>query len=314
MANSIKRWNGTSWDSVYSPLVGTANEIGVTTTAGVDTVAFPTNVVKSGTGYFRVTNTGVSATAAGVSRLEMGVSGTSPRIVFEDSTNGTVWVADNFGGTFRLFNAGTERYNFTNSSLSTSGSIGIVAGGTVQGTRLISTVAAGTAPLTVTSTTNVANLNADQLDGCHIITSTTAPTISTNPGLGSGSTHTASWMYIGGTSTGSIGHLSLQGAITLGTGPTIGDLRITLPNSFTFANYVGPGTARCGTLGMRSASIGYSGFMRMESTTIARALAQNNGSNLQAYSQDIQLGASVPNVWVSGDSMIYNIQCQVVHP
>lgn len=36
--------------------------------------------------------------------------------------------------------------------------------GTVQGTRLISTQATGTAPLTVTSTTKVANLNADRLD------------------------------------------------------------------------------------------------------------------------------------------------------
>jgi hypothetical protein len=37
--------------------------------------------------------------------------------------------------------------------------------GTLTGTRLISTVATGTAPLTVTSTTKVTNLNADLLDG-----------------------------------------------------------------------------------------------------------------------------------------------------
>lgn len=37
--------------------------------------------------------------------------------------------------------------------------------GAVQGTRLISTVATGTAPLTVTSTTLVTNLNADSVDG-----------------------------------------------------------------------------------------------------------------------------------------------------
>jgi hypothetical protein len=39
--------------------------------------------------------------------------------------------------------------------------------GTVQGTRLISTIATGTSPLAVTSTTAVANLNADLLDGLH---------------------------------------------------------------------------------------------------------------------------------------------------
>jgi len=42
---------------------------------------------------------------------------------------------------------------------------GVQAGTTVKGTRLISTVATGTAPLTVASNTVVTNLNADLLDG-----------------------------------------------------------------------------------------------------------------------------------------------------
>ncbi len=41
----------------------------------------------------------------------------------------------------------------------------VTANGTVSGTQLISTVSSGTAPLTVTSNTLVANLNADLLDG-----------------------------------------------------------------------------------------------------------------------------------------------------
>jgi len=41
----------------------------------------------------------------------------------------------------------------------------VTGSSTIQGTRLISTVAIGTAPLTVTSTTAVTNLNADLLDG-----------------------------------------------------------------------------------------------------------------------------------------------------
>lgn len=44
---------------------------------------------------------------------------------------------------------------------------GVTAGGLVKGTRLESTVATGTAPLTVASTTAVSNLNADLLDGNH---------------------------------------------------------------------------------------------------------------------------------------------------
>ena len=43
----------------------------------------------------------------------------------------------------------------------------LTANGTVQGTQLISTVATGTAPLTVSSTTLVSNLNADLLDNLH---------------------------------------------------------------------------------------------------------------------------------------------------
>jgi hypothetical protein len=43
----------------------------------------------------------------------------------------------------------------------------VTASSTVSGTRLISTVATGTAPLTVSSTTAVTNLNADMVDGFH---------------------------------------------------------------------------------------------------------------------------------------------------
>ena len=48
-----------------------------------------------------------------------------------------------------------------------TGSDAITATGQVTGTTLKSTVAIGTAPLTVTSTTAVTNLNADMLDGNH---------------------------------------------------------------------------------------------------------------------------------------------------
>lgn len=53
----------------------------------------------------------------------------------------------------------------------------IISASTVQGTRIISTVATGTAPLTVTSTTKVANLNADLLDDMTTASVNTASTI-----------------------------------------------------------------------------------------------------------------------------------------
>jgi hypothetical protein len=43
----------------------------------------------------------------------------------------------------------------------------VTISGVLQGSRLTSTVATGTAPLSVTSTTAVTNLNADLLDGIH---------------------------------------------------------------------------------------------------------------------------------------------------
>lgn len=44
---------------------------------------------------------------------------------------------------------------------------GILAKGNITGNRFVSTIATGTAPLTVTSTTAVSNLNADMVDGIH---------------------------------------------------------------------------------------------------------------------------------------------------
>lgn len=70
---------------------------------------------------------------------------------------------------FKPFDAATNRLNLG----TTSGRwLGVYANtgnfsSTVTGTRFISTVATGTAPLTVSSTTVVTNLNADMVDGIH---------------------------------------------------------------------------------------------------------------------------------------------------
>lgn len=53
----------------------------------------------------------------------------------------------------------------------------IISSSTIQGTQLKSTIAAGTAPLTVVSTTKVANFNADLLEGYHGSTTQAASTV-----------------------------------------------------------------------------------------------------------------------------------------
>lgn len=63
----------------------------------------------------------------------------------------------------------TDSTTSTDGSITTAGGMGIAkklfVGTSVSSPQLISTVATGTAPLTVTSTTNVANLNASSLSG-----------------------------------------------------------------------------------------------------------------------------------------------------
>lgn len=91
----------------------------------------------------------------------------------------------------------------------------ITGSSTVQGTRLISTIATGTAPLTVTSTTKVANLNVDLFDGLD---------------------SSAFALLAGAAFTGSIsttGNLTVQGNTALGNGD--GDT-LTVIGLSTFRN------------------------------------------------------------------------------
>ena len=77
-----------------------------------------------------------------------------------------------------LWNSGDTVYTAGSSKLSIQPSTGkVICASTMSATSLISTVATGTAPLTVTSTTKVTNLNADLLDGYHANSASTASTI-----------------------------------------------------------------------------------------------------------------------------------------
>lgn len=91
--------------------------------------------------------------------------------------------------------------------------------GNISGGVLISTVATGTAPLTVTSTTKVSNLNADMLDG----------------------------MHAGQSGTNYIPYADASGNVGIGAAPTYGKLevRTTTSNTGGFTLYTGSGnTAR----------------------------------------------------------------------
>jgi hypothetical protein len=103
----------------------------------------------------------------------------------------------------------------------------LLSNSTLTGTRLISTIAEGTAPLTVTSTTAVANLNADLLDGNHA----SAFYLASNPSN-----------YASGTVT-SVG-LSLPNIFTVTNSPvtTTGTLTATLATQTANRVFAGPTT------------------------------------------------------------------------
>jgi hypothetical protein len=75
-----------------------------------------------------------------------------------DDNNNDLW-------RWRFTPSGSTVYNAMTLTPTSNGVSNLAVAGTVQGTQLISTVATGTSPLSVTSTTLVTNLNADLLDG-----------------------------------------------------------------------------------------------------------------------------------------------------
>jgi hypothetical protein len=108
---------------------GNLTVLGTTTTLNVETVLIEDNIIQ-------VNGSGL---ANGGFAVQEGTSGNYKQLIWNNSTS---------------------RWEF-------SGSANVYTGGTLTGDTLESTVADGTAPISVTSTTLVDNLNADLLDGQH---------------------------------------------------------------------------------------------------------------------------------------------------
>jgi len=115
-----------------------------------------------------------STSGTGIMGQATATSGTTTGILARVfSVNGTALIVDNTQGGKLLSGQvnGVEKLGVDGSgNLTTSGSVTATSfsgGGTLSGTQLISTVASGTAPLSVTSNTLVPSLNADLLDGLH---------------------------------------------------------------------------------------------------------------------------------------------------
>lgn len=106
--------------------------------------------------------------STGIVTAAFGLSTAADLTVVNVNASGTVAATIDVtaGGSISTTHAVTAGTNITATAGNITATAGtITAGSTVQGTRLISTVSTGTAPLTVSSTTLVSNLNANLLNG-----------------------------------------------------------------------------------------------------------------------------------------------------
>ncbi len=198
--------------TISSPLTGTSYNNSAAVTLGINATSANTAnyvVQRGASGEF----TAGAITATGLT-LNGGGSTTSAQLTFSGTTNnwitfGATGVAapafttrslgtkvvyfTGLSGSSADYAAGIESstlwysvpttsqqfrwYGGTTLAATLTGAGVFTAVGTVQGTRLISTIATGTAPLTVTSTTQVSNLNASLLEGYATATANTGNTI-----------------------------------------------------------------------------------------------------------------------------------------
>lgn len=145
---------------------GSANYfmVGTSTTAsGQKSLVSPTGLTYNpGTALLSVTN--ISGALNGTVGATTPAAGTFTTLT-ASSANVNVTLSPTGTGTVTISPAGALTINPTTASTINNTSIGDTTASTGRFTTITSTVATGTAPFTVASTTNVANLNASSLNG-----------------------------------------------------------------------------------------------------------------------------------------------------
>jgi hypothetical protein len=174
----IKAFLKTYFDTLY----GVGNVTAQGNTGYIPQFSTSTNITNSivqGNATHITVNGGIALTQNITLASGMTVDGVDISALTAGS--GNVTVTGSTAGYIPKFSSTT---NIVNSIMSESGTT-VTAAGNISASRLISTVAIGTAPLTVTSTTNITNLNADYLDGYHASNLTTISIIYVIDGGGS---------------------------------------------------------------------------------------------------------------------------------
>jgi hypothetical protein len=180
-----------------------------------------------------------------------------------------------------------------NANVNNLGTAQVLATANVTAPQLISNVAIGTAPLVVTSTTKVTNLNADTLDGYDTATAATANTvvvrdtngnITGNFFIGNGSQLTgisAGFPLANGTSN--INAPAVNGNINISVGGTANVLVTTSTGVNVAGTFnTGTGNANVGNLGTTTAVITTANITTINSTLLQQGTANitlvNNGN------------------------------------
>ena len=164
VTTSVMSANGTPY-ALTSSNVASATKLATARTLWGQSFNGTANVSGSLTGVGNITASGA------INIISTGANSISLKYNSADATsvilNGTQFKPSDAANGKLALGSTSARWNGV---YSTTGNFSgaVTSSSTIQGTQLKSTVATGTAPLTVASTTKVTNLNADLLDGYHL--------------------------------------------------------------------------------------------------------------------------------------------------
>lgn len=215
-----------------------------------------------------------------MNHLGMVVSDTTLNSYVNAYANGVISTQSNNGSSLNLSNTSLSWYTLAGNGF-IANAAGLYHTDKVQSPQLISTVATGTAPLVVTSTTQVANLNvANAGYATNAGTATVAGTVTTNSQPNITSVGTLTSLSVSGNISG--GNISTSGNISVGNLST-GVLAVTGNASFTGAN------VSLGAVGNVKITGGTSGFVIVTDGTGNLTFANPTTVGTQPAGSDTQV-------------------------